>query len=233
MVTLNETWIIGLIIVCSTLSVLMLIVVFLLKFINTYQSNHALRIKHLLHQLLVDYLLGDSLERKQIIEKIQRLNKSRFNKKILIDELLILTNNFSGIYAARVFQLYKDLQLNELSLNKLRNPIWHQKLRGMYELSTLEYSEAFDEISDLIYHPHGEVRRNARVSLIKLKKKDALMTLKDLEGSMSQWTYVSIIAILKQNPIKLTGDEIRRLKSAQNPYVKTLAYDLEQFAYAQ
>lgn len=69
--------------------------------------------------------------------------------------------------------------------------------------------------------------------MVKVKKKEALLTLKDLEGSMWQWTFINIIATLKRNPIKLTEEELNVLRNAKNTYVQALAAELENTVYVQ
>lgn len=69
--------------------------------------------------------------------------------------------------------------------------------------------------------------------MVKVKKKEALLTLKDLERSMSQWTFINIIATLKRNPIKLTEEELNVLRNAMNTYVQALAAELENTVYVQ
>lgn len=185
------------------------------------------------HDHLTSYLLCDEAEAQRAFAEIQQLARGKKNKRILIDQLIELSHNFSGRYNDEVFRLYEKMGLQRISLAKLKSQRWDLKVRAMYELSSLEYDAAFDEISKYINHKNGEVRRNARVSLIKVRKKEALMMLKDLEGNVSKWTIINILATLKRNPTKLTEEEIHVLKNAKNFHIRELAKELETIAYVQ
>ncbi|SFT39496.1 hypothetical protein SAMN05216474_0316 [Lishizhenia tianjinensis] len=213
------------------------LVVFLLivsiKFYFIERDKHIKQLTNVLEDCLVDFLLHENEIADRAFARIQKLMKSKTNQNITIELLLNLNHNFSGVYAEKAYDLYEALALQEVSMAKLKSRKWHQKIRGMYELSTLEYEEAFDAIAAYINHPNDDVKRNARVSLVKIKRKEALIALKDLEGSMSLWTFINIIATLKRNPVKLSELELSSLKEAKNTYIKELANELETTVYVQ
>lgn len=231
---MNSDHILLLLVISSTLmAFLVFLVVLGVKFYYVEKEKHIKKLTKVLESCFVDYLLGKEDEEQRAFGRIKKLALSKTNRNIMIELLLNLNHNFSGFYADKAYDLYEELELHKMSLKKLKDRRWHAKIRGMYELSSLEYEEAFDEIAKYINHKHDDVKRNARVSLVKVKKKEALLTLKDLEGSMSQWTFINIIATLKRTPIKLSEEELNVLRNAKNTYVQALAAELENTVYVQ
>lgn len=233
MVTVGDHILLDLLFAITGLALLFLMLLIFFRFYNTLREKHIQRITKVFNKYLVSYLLDDPASLDKSIQRIKKFSKRKTHKNILINQLLLLNHNFSGVTAQRVSNLYVDLDLYKASYHKLKSWKWHQKVRGMYELSTLEYEPAFEDIAQLIYHSKGEVRRNARVSLVKIRKKEALMTLKDINGSVSTWTFINILSILKRNPVKLTDEELTLLKSAKNEYIRSLTTKLEQTVYVQ
>ena len=234
MVVLDDDILIILIAVFATSA--FIISVIAISFTAHYKLKDRMikRLSHIFERYLVTYLLGSPEKAQKAASKIKELAfKSRRNQNLLIELLLNLTHNFSGLYADKVYDLYEELELYKVSFSKLRNINWHYKVRGIYELSTLEYEEAFDDISKLITHSNMDVRRNTKIALVKVQKKEALITLKDLDGSMSTWTFINIISTLKRNPVKLTENELMALKTAKNQYIQSFANELETTVYVQ
>lgn len=230
---MNDRLLLVLVLICLGLALFVLVLTLVLHAINGLRDKSKVKLTERLEDLLTDFLSTDENLSKSIALEIKGLTRSKRKKNILIDLLLKLCHNFSGYHGDRTYDLYENLGLHRFSLQKLKSRKWHQKVRGMYELSTLEYEESFDEIAKFINHPVGAVRRNARIALIKVRKKKALMALKDLKGSMSTWTYINIIATLKRNPVKLSEEEMHALKNAENKYIRLLSKELESTVYVR
>lgn len=233
MVILSDDILVVLILGCLSLSglILLLTIYYKIRFYN--RDKRQQRITKVFNKFLVNYMIGNEQESALAASKIKQFAYSRETKNILIKQLIVLHHNFSGQYTQKIYNLYRDLQLCQVSLKKLNRWGWEHKVRGMYELSMLEFAPAFDKIAKLIYHRNGEVRRNARVAIVKLKKKEGLLLLKDLKGSLSPWTFINITAILKRTPVKLEKAEIDQLKLAKNDFVKQLAIPLEKTVYVK
>lgn len=214
-------------------TVLMFLIIVISKVHYALKDQRKQQIARELNSLITSYLDKSEVDKDHLIKSFQLLVQSNRSKAILIDQLMVLNNNFSGEYANLVKEIYHRLKLFEFSIVKMNSNLWYRKIKGMNELSAFEYEPAFDGISTLIYHPIGEVRRNARVSLVRLKKKEALFTLKDLRGSMTQWTTLNIISVLKREPIKLTKEEMNLLYAAKNDYIRLLATEIDKSAHVQ
>ena len=213
MVIFSDNSILLIVIVCTSMVFVLSLLLLFIKEYHINQKRKNAKITNSLHACLVNYLLGDNETSANALETIK--------------------TNFSGIYADKVFSIYKELELYTISYEKLRRSSWHSKIQGMYELSTLEYDDAYDEISTLLNHKNDNVKRNARVSVVQLRKNKAFLTLKDIEGNMSRWTFINILAILKRTPMKLTKGELAQLQADQNPYMRELASELVKVNYVQ
>ena len=222
-----------LVVICCCAAVSVFIFTYFIKAFLGYRDRHVARLTEVLEDLLTTYLLEDGKDALAALEQIENTTRSKRNKNILINLLIQLNHNFSGTYSDKVFKLYHRRKLYRLSLAKLKKRRKYVKIRGMYELSTLEYDQAFDQIASYLSHSDSEVRRNVKISLIKLRKKEALMKLKDDEGALSLWTFINILATLKRNPIKLKSEELAALKTANNKYIRELSQELESTVYVK
>jgi len=223
-------WILTLIL--STVAIILLAILSA-RIYNTVSDKKAEKLKFSYQRHLVIYLTEEGESSKRSSDKIQRLAKSSVKKKnLLLDALLDLNHNFSGEYSTKVNELYYTLALHKISYRKLQNPFWFRKIKGIYELSSMKYSEAYDRILPLTNHRNPNVRRAARVATVKLNQKQGLIDLKDTPGQISKWTQICIISILKREPVKLSDAEILLLKKGSNKYINELGNELEQLNHA-
>ncbi|WP_421872204.1 hypothetical protein [Marinoscillum sp.] len=211
-----------------------LAVIFLLIILYT-RANHVIdkrwknNLRGLFQTLLASYVnTNRESETEKIKKRIIKLTKTRERKQILLEEVADLYDNFSGVCSHRAIELYNDLSLYNLSLAKLRSSRWHKKMEGIVELSTMGYKKASDLIVPLLYHQNQDVRRTAKVALVELKKSKALDDIAKLPTEMSDWTSLSIIAILNRNPVKLSKAELERLKLSPSDSMRSLASHLEK-----
>ena len=230
MVIFSDNIILFIVVIITTMVLVLLFLLLILKkhFINQDRENK--KIKNSINEILVSYLHNNETNSFDL-ETIKTLFKRKKEKEILIQQLLVMNHNFSGIYSDKVFQLYKELELYTISYKKIRRYSWYIKIQGMYELSTLQYDNSYVEICMLINHKNDRVKQNVLISMIKLRKIEALLTLKDMELPMSEWTFIIILGILKREPIKITREEFDQLNSCQSQFIRKLSNKLMKVKY--
>ncbi len=200
---------------------------------NRINDKKKKRLTAIYHKYLVNYLTETGEKSQKASQKIQQLTRSnKKNKMILLKSLLDLNYNFSGGYSTKTNELYHTLQLYSFSREKLKSPFWSKKVKGVYELSSMEDTDSYDMILPLSNHRNPNVRRAARVALVTLNKKQGLLDLKDTYGEISKWTQICIISILKREPTKLSETEINLLKMGDNKYINELGTELDKLNYA-
>lgn len=229
---INDSLIIGIICGFLVAASIILILILFSRIILNLRDRKRQKYLDFIQTFLTEYLLSTEVKTERSVQKIKRLTRTRYTKSLLIDQLIDLNDHFSGIYNEKVYDLYDLLELSKHSLRLFNSNLWHIKIRGIYELSTLNHEESYEKILQYINHRDEDIRRNARVAIVKLRKKEALMQLKDMEGKMSQWTIINILNILKRSPIKLTTEELEALKKARNISFKELVPEIEKTSYA-
>ena len=185
--------------------------------------------RNLVQTLLAKYVNAPSAsEAMKIKKRLIKISKSRQQKQILLDEVSDIYDNFNGRCSDMVKDLYDEMALFKISIKKLKNTRWHNKIEGIVELSTMNHRKAYDLIVPLLQHKNKDVRRTAKIALVELKKAKGLDDLAKLPTEMSDWTSLSIISILHRSPVKLTNTELERLKRADSQSMRSLATHLEK-----
>lgn len=233
MVIIRDEILFWIVIAIGSLALGVLLFTIIFKVIVSRWDNYIEKLTSKIENTLVDFLVNENDQSQKALTNIKKFSTFQRSQSILIDLLLKLNHNFSGVYDDKIYDLYETLELHKVALAKLRSRKWDEKVRGIYELSTLEYEEAFDEITKYINHKRPSVKRSARVAIVKIKKKEGLFILNNLEGKMSYWTYINVVATLKRHPVKLTDEEIDIIKSSKNKYMHILVKELENSVYVQ
>lgn len=226
----GATNIIVLIGVFSLLAFLIFIVLLFTRLWYYRSDRRGAEMKSKIHQILDQYL-NEEVSLEDTLSAMSGFSKRNAHHDLWIDAFIVITDQFSGVYMDKVFQLYQDSGLYKRSLRKLKSSGKDTRVRAMHELSMLEYKPAYDLIIVYMNSRSSEIRRNARVALVKLKKKQGLLELRNVRGNISDWTAINIMSTLKRHPMKLNEEELNLLKNAENQYVRRLTYELENTVY--
>lgn len=127
---------------------------------------------------------------------IRELIKDKKNRAILADILLDLKKDVSGDTRKRLFQLYKDLNLDLESFLKLKSWRWQRISQGMFELTQMQVLEAYVFISRFINDKRSVIRKQAEISIVTLTPEGISYFLDTTTYQISQWQQLKIIEVL-------------------------------------
>ena len=85
---------------------------------------------------LMDYLFEEE-KLDQAFMDLERIASNRFNRQILIDQMIDLSINLKGEIKEVIRELYLKLGLKEDSLTKAYSRKWHENVKGFRELAFL------------------------------------------------------------------------------------------------
>lgn len=226
---IDDVFLLRTIFVLSGLALTFLVFIFYVRFDYVQERRWRKSIRSLCQQLLARYVnLHKEEEVARVRQRIKKVANSPEKRQILLEEIIDLYNNFNGIASDRVKTLYKEMRLYEISVRKVKSLIWHENIEGIVELSLMNYSKGAKYIRPLLHHPNIEVRRKAKIAIVELNKIEGLKELVDLPGEMSEWTYLSILSILKRTHNKISPEDLRQLKDAESANIRSLADHLEK-----
>lgn len=211
-------------------AVLFLLFIFYVRFSYVRERRWRRSVRSLCQQLLARYVnLHEEEEVAAVRKRIKKVANSPEKRQILLEEVIELYNNFNGVASDRVKKLYKEMRLYELSVRKVESFIWHENIEGIVELSLMNYGKGVKYIRPLLLHSNREVRRKAKIAIVELNKIEGLRELAELPEEMSDWTYLSILSILKRSHSKINTTDLQVLKESESQSIRSLAGHLEKY----
>ncbi len=124
--------------------------------------------------------------------------KDKHRRKVLLEELIHLHENFTGETAMRLELIYRKLEFHNDSLEKLRSLRWYKVAKGLRELALMNIGEATGAILPFIKNKNEILRMEARISLVKLSGKDPLFFLEKETEPLSAWDMANLHAMLSK-----------------------------------
>lgn len=142
---------------------------------------------------------GSALVQANILREFeQKFLKNRFQKQILVDELLKAHKGLEGELATKIQDLFKSLGLDHFCFQKLNSASWDVKAAGINELREMQITEAIPSISKMVADKEFIVRGNAQLALLELQdKRESISFLANLTYELSEWEQLRLYESLK------------------------------------
>ncbi len=155
--------------------------------------------------------------------------RNRFQKQLLVDELVALHKGLDGVLANRIQQLFITLDLDKFCLEKLRSGRWEIKASGINEIREMQISEAIPLIEKLVFDSEFLVRGNAQLALLELREeRDSVGFLANLGYALSDWDQLRLHESLKARG-ETKHDSFQMLFSAKHPSVIIFGIRMSSF----
>ncbi|MEO9967837.1 MAG: hypothetical protein ABJF11_18740 [Reichenbachiella sp.] len=129
--------------------------------------------------------------------------------QFVIDRLIELHKNLSGISARVLKKVYDDLHLYRVSKQKLMNGNYATVIKGIQELAEMRRHEDIESIVGFLDYYHELVRLETRVALISLIPEDPLICLKSMKDPLTKWEEILIYNKLR----KLSPEQVPAFKA--------------------
>jgi hypothetical protein len=187
-------------------SIVTLITLLIIILLNRSRMHREQKTKEYLkeeYQLkLMDYLFEeDKLD--QAFEDLERIASNKFNRQILIDQMIDLSINLKGEIKEVIKKLYLLLGLKEDSLTKAFSRKWHENVKGFRELAFMNIREANEKIIESLNSNNEILRMEAQIAMVSLSTDNPYHFLHLMEKPLAVWEQVTLHELLIQHNLKV------------------------------
>ncbi len=145
--------------------------------------------------------------------------ESRFHRDVLIEQILELHKNLSGVTAKVLRDLYLALEFNQDAIRRLSISDWSIKAKAVRELSQMEIAEAEAPITELLNDSNDVLVLEVQIALLKLNREHPFSFLDNTEVEITEWQQLSLLAMISHSPAFRIPDFGRWLSSDNDSVV--------------
>lgn len=142
-----------------------------------------------------------------VVTELRKI-KDVIGRKVLMDQIMYLSRNFSRNTYNKMHGLYRKLGLKRTSQNKLKDSAWEKKAAGIRELREMNVTTTPQEILQYVHSPNDDLRIEAQAAYIRLNKENPFGFLDEATEFMPEWHQIILF------------DEINRYDNIQIPSFK-------------
>lgn len=136
-------------------------------------------------------------ERQKLIDHFRKHYMHRdFNRKVLVDELMLLHRTYGAVNAVRIKDLYYSLGLDKTGIKMLRKANASLLANIIRDLAQMDVQNAIPAIRKLKSHPSSFVRLEANIALFKLDNQNLFQIL-DTKEELSTWEQIKIFEVIR------------------------------------
>ncbi|WP_211318380.1 hypothetical protein [Algoriphagus chordae] len=117
--------------------------------------------------------------------------------QVLVGRILALNKKMKGDFKLKLKALYKRLDLDKLSIEKLKSTKWDRIVTGMVEVNEMDYTEALVWVKKHVNSPNFHIRSQAVATLLNLSENIDLTFLRDQSFPLSRWQQMNYLRIIK------------------------------------
>lgn len=151
--------------------------------------------------------------------KMLRLLKKRKNRQVMLEDILQIKKDLSGVSADNLRRLYEQLGLQADSYHKLKSLHWHIKAKGIRELSTMDQKAFRDDIYTYTNDRNEFVRMEAQTAIVYFDGFEGLRFLNEITYPLSEWQQICLLELLHKMKIKDFEGVERWLRSSNDSII--------------
>jgi HEAT repeat protein len=121
---------------------------------------------------------------------------STFARQLLIEQLMKVKKNLTGRSAKALVTTYYALDLDKLSVAKLKRFAWKMKALGIRELGEMEHRESIPVISRFLSSKNPILREESIMALVRIDHENPLSFLDHYQQEISLWMRINIYHFL-------------------------------------
>jgi hypothetical protein len=215
------------VILYSIITLITLLIVILLNRVRLQREEKRREyLKEAYQQKLMDYLF-EAGKRKQAIKDLEEIASNRFNRQILINQMIDLSINLKGNIKEVIKALYLQMGLERDSLEKAYSKKWHENVKGFRELAFMNIRDANERILESVNSGNEIVRMEAQIALVRLSDDNPYHFLHYLEKPLSRWEQITLHELLIQHELKVP--EFKQWFESENISVVIFALEMVSF----
>ncbi len=187
-------------------SIITLITLLIIILLNRGRMEREQKMKEFLkeeyQQKLMDYLFEEE-KQDQAFHDLEGIASNKFNRQILIDQMIDLSINLKGEIKDVIKKLYLLLGLKEDSLAKAYSRKWHENVKGFRELSFMDIREANAKIIESLNSNNEILRMEAQIALVSLSDDNPYHFLHLMDKPLAIWEQITLHELLIQHDLKV------------------------------
>lgn len=191
-------------------SIITLIVLLIIILMNRNkmqrEEKQRLYLKEVYQLKLMDYLFEEE-KRDEVRKDLEEIAANRFDRQLLIDQMIDLCINLKGEIKETIKELYLYLGLKEDSLKKAHSKKWHENVKGIRELAYMNIREASEKILEHLNSTNEIVRMEAQIAMVRLSDENPYQFLDYLEKPLALWEQVTLHELLIQHNLEVPSFE--------------------------
>ena len=137
------------------------------------------------------------LQNLRVPAKFAKHLKQQDKRQFALNSLIELKKSVAGAVGDKVVELYLGLGFKEDSIKKLDSGVWHQKVKGINELSVMKQEDMNARIFKLTNNRNKYIRREAQTAMFNFYGFGGLRFLNVLTHSLSDWQQLNLIEQLR------------------------------------
>lgn len=151
----------------------LIVVVFLILEVRARYKARKKQIRDHVSRCLSEVILSDSPEDVALIvtrtaRLLKNLQKRRADRRIMMEEIMRLRLQFSGVAADNLRLFYEHLALDAYSFRRLSSRAWFVRARAVQELGVMGQRKYLRQIYRRVNDRSSYVRMEAQVALVRL-----------------------------------------------------------------
>ena len=191
-------------------SIITLIVLLIIILMNRNklqrEEKQRLYLKEVYQLKLMDYLFEEE-KRDEVRKDLEEIAANRFDRQLLIDQMIDLCINLKGEIKETIKELYLNLGLKEDSLKKAHSKKWHENVKGIRELAYMNIRGASEKILEHLNSTNEIVRMEAQIAMVRLSDENPYQFLDYLEKPLALWEQVTLHELLIQHNLEVPSFE--------------------------
>jgi hypothetical protein len=128
--------------------------------------------------------------------EIRELLNDDLNRKVLIDILMDLRKDLSGVTLYKLFDLYQSLGLHHDSYKRLDHWRWPSVSKGIVELTQMNVTDSYGFLKKFINSKRPTIRKQAEIAIVSLKNEGINYFLDSTTHKISEWQQLKILEVL-------------------------------------
>jgi HEAT repeat protein len=214
------------------LSAIYFVAIFIFKHFISKTSKRTDQVRKRLMPMVSAFLFhekdsetSEQIDYAHLKMEMRSLLKSKFHQKVLTGILLELRMDLSGSSLAKLFVLYKDLELHLVAYKKLRSWRWEIVSHGILELTKMEVAESYGFLTKFINDKRPTIRKQAEIAVVTLKPEGLDYFLDTTRYKISEWQQLKLLEVIRTREDYLPPS-FKAWLTSKNKYVVLFALRL-------
>ncbi|MFS4468320.1 HEAT repeat domain-containing protein [Maribacter sp. 2210JD10-5] len=154
--------------------------------------------------------------------------KNDFDRKVLTGILMDLIKDVSGNTRELIYDIYRDLELHKDAFKKMGSWRWEVVAKGLFELTQMNVTDAFEHTTRYINNKHSTLRKQAEIAVVTLNENGISYFLDHTKCKISEWQQLKLLDVVR-NKETLIPPSFRIWLTSKNNHVVLFALRLIKF----